>query len=66
MVEEKRKSGYMVTRNAIRLQARMAAIDRLIHDFRGTTSWCSKFMKRKKIGAASTNEDSPEVTRRPR
>ena len=37
-VEEKRKSGYMVTRNAIRLQARMAAIDRRIQDFRGTAS----------------------------
>ena len=48
-VEEKRKSGYIVTRNAIRLQVRMAAIDRRIQDFRGTASWCSKFIKRKKL-----------------
>ena len=45
-VEEQRKSGFVVTRNMIRLRALACAKQSKITDFKGPISWCSRFLKR--------------------
>lgn len=45
-VEEQRKCGFVVTRNMIRLRALACAKQSKITDFKGTISWCSRFLKR--------------------
>lgn len=45
-IEEQRKCGYIVTRNMIRLHALSMAKRKDIIDFKGTVSWCSRFLKR--------------------
>ena len=45
-VDEQRKCGFVVTRNMIRLRALACAKLSKITDFKGTISWCSRFLKR--------------------
>ena len=44
-VDENRRSGYVVTRNQIMLQAKSLAKKNKIIGFTGCRSWCSRFMK---------------------
>lgn len=45
-IQETRKRGYIVTRNMARLQALALAKKMEIPDFKGTSNWCLRFMKR--------------------
>lgn len=45
-IEDQRKSGYIVTRNMIRLRALSIAKNMNIVDFKGTVNWVSRFLKR--------------------
>ena len=45
-VEDQRRSGYVVTRNMIRLRALSIAKKEQIANFKGTVGWCTRFLKR--------------------
>ena len=48
-VEDLRRKGLIVTRNAIRLKAKDIANEQNIAIFTATRSWCSRFMKRNNL-----------------
>ena len=43
-IEDQRRSGYILTRNLIRIKAKAMASDRKIMDFQATNSWCTRFL----------------------
>lgn len=47
-IEDQRRSGYIVTRNLIRIKAKAMVSDQTITDFKATNSWCTRFIRRKK------------------
>ena len=48
-VNEQRANGYIVTRMQIRIKAIRAARELKINNFKGTVSWCARFMTRNKL-----------------
>ena len=46
-IENQRRSGYIVTRNLIRIKAKAMASDQQISDFQATNSWCTRFLRRR-------------------
>ena len=46
-IEIQRRSGYIVTRNLIRIKAKAMASEQQISDFQATNSWCTRFLQRR-------------------
>lgn len=46
-IKDQRRSGYIVTRNLIRIKAKAMASDQQISDFQATNSWCTRFLRRR-------------------
>ena len=46
-IEDQRRSGYIITRNLIRIKATAIACEKNLRNFKATNSWCTRFLRRK-------------------
>ena len=55
-IEDQRQSGYIVTRNLVRIKAKAMVSDRKITNFQATNSWCTTFLERKNFVLQQKNK----------
>ena len=48
-VEVQQQSGYILTRKLIQMKAKAVASEEKLPNFRATSSWCTRFLRRKNV-----------------